>query len=305
MSHSMTRHGLAFALAATTLATSGCGVLLDGAYLVSSKRYDESVPERKPTGQVHTAVEYEAVLGTEGLVHLTCEERERRVERASSVNKTFEYRGSYQAPPYIAAAVLSGLVGGAITGVIAAICTQKPENPTVDQLSCLNMIYATPFAADVGWSVIRAATAKPPKLVKKETSEAVLAFSEKPTRTAPLRCDSVQVVLGDAVGAEPSAADILGGAEAENRPHLLDGATAVAFAPDGTIALRTQPEVVKAWLDNAALKLWVVDPEGKPHALRVDRCGALRPTADVLASDVRVRLQQACPPPPPPASPPR
>jgi hypothetical protein len=291
---------LALGVGLGSLGMCGCGLLLDGAYLISNKHYDETVQERKPTGRVRTAVEYEASVSVDGSVHLTCEERERRIERASSVQKTFERRGGFDSPVYVGTAVLSGLAAGAISGVIAAICLQKPQDPKAEQLSCLNMLYGAPFAFDVGWSAIRAATAKPAKLVEKHSTEAILALSEKPVRTAALRCDSVRVVLGQAVDHfDPSEADILNGMT-DRQARLQDGAVAVAVAPDGTITPKAQPGVLRAWLDDGALDLWVVDAEDRPHSLHVPRCEVLRPAAGVLAPDAQFKLQQACPPPPPP-----
>ena len=101
MNSSILRKMLAIGLCLSSLGTGGCGLLLDGAYLVSNKRFDESVSERKPTGEVHTAVEYEAAVSADGQVHLRCEERERSVERATSVQKTFERRGSFESGTYI------------------------------------------------------------------------------------------------------------------------------------------------------------------------------------------------------------
>ncbi len=300
MNASVTRCLLALGLGVTSLGTGGCGLVLDTAYLISNKRYEETVQERKSTGQTHTAVEYDSALGPDGVVRLTCAERERRIERASSVQKTFERRGSFDSTTYLGTAVLSGVTAGVITGVMAALCTQKPEDPKADQLSCLNMVYASPFVLDVAWSSARYATAKPAKLVEKHTSTAVLALSETPVRTAELRCDSVRLVLGEAVERyEPTAAEILNGAE--DRPvRLKDGAIAIPVAPDGTVRLRMQPDVVRAWLDNASLALWMVDGQDRPHSLKVERCGVLRSTADVLPRDAQYKLVQACPPPPPP-----
>lgn len=301
MSGSKTRVALALGVGLSALGTSGCGLLLDSAYLISNKHYDETVQERKPTGRTRTAVEYDAAVSVDGSVHLACAERERRIERASSVQKTFERRGGFDSPVYIGTAVLSGVAAGVVSGVIAAICLQKPEDPKAEQPSCLNMLYAAPFAFDVGWSAIRAATAKPAKLVEKRSTEAVLALSEKPVRTAPLRCDSARVVLGQAVDHfDPSEADILNGVT-DRQARLQDGAIAVAVAPDGTITPKAQPDMLRAWLNDGGLGLWVVDAEGKPHSLRVDRCEVLRPAAPALASDAQIKLSQACPPPKPPA----
>src|SRR5262249_52172945 len=136
------------------------------------------------------------------------------------------------------------------------------------QISCLNMLYATPFGVDIVYSIIRAKTAKPAKLVDKQRSQDMLAFAEQPSQTKPVPCDNVQVMLGARLG--PSDAAALNGQGGGDKPHLAEGAIPVTLGEDGAISLAEQPAVVRAWATNGSLGLLAVDREGVPHSLRID-----------------------------------
>lgn len=286
---------LALGLVAATPLVTGCGLLIDGAYLFSNKRYTETVMDSRPTGQVNTTIEYDAAPGPDGQARLTCASRERRIERIASVEKTFERRGSFDAGTYLGAATVSGLVT-VITGVvIGAVCLQDPT-PGKPRPSCLNMLYVTPFAADIVYSIIRSRTVKPPKLVEKQTTEPTLDFAGTPSRSEPVACDNVeQVMLGLLVG--PSDVDVLNGRIGGQKPHLVDGSLPVALGEGGVISLAEQPEVVHLWAKNESLGLWVVDREGAPHRLTADRCTLLRRVSTMLVGDEQVAFQRSCPPP--------
>lgn len=298
MKHGTMRSILSICLVASLLGTTGCGAMFDLAYVVGRKRYDQSKEERKPTGQVNTAIEYESALTPDGQIRVSCEERERRIERTFYVSKVYEYRGGYTRSTYLTAAALSAAAGGLVAGIVAIGCNLPPQPGETDvkRWSCINALYATPFAADLGWSLIRAATAKPPKLVDKHKNEGPLAFGEVPTRSAAVSCDSIErVALGSVTGA--SDVELLNGRESAEPQRLRDDAIPVALGEGGSIQLATQPEVVQAWVRNPALEFWVVNREGKPRPLRVDRCGALRPVfLTIPPADQSMFLQQ-CPPP--------
>lgn len=288
-------------LAAAALGTTGCGGILDVAYLISDKRTTETVQERTPTGQVHGGVEYEGAAGAGGVVQITCEERERRVERSSSVEKVYRYRGGFSSSPYIGTAVLSGLTAAAVAGVIAVICLNDDTSTRDEKVSCLpNMLFATPFAIDSVYSSIRAATAKTPKLVEKHVAQPVLAFSETPSRTAPATCESARLYLRPGAGPpEQSADDILSGKPPEPAPFFLDGAMAIPLPPDGRVDLHAMPDVVNRWADDATLALWLVGADGRPHRLAVDRCDALKPLLGMIAAGTQSKFLLSCAPPPP------
>ncbi|MFO0593607.1 MAG: hypothetical protein U0441_39060 [Polyangiaceae bacterium] len=293
---------LALSLALFTPALSGCGGIFDIAYLASHRTTEESVTEHKPTGQTHRALEFEGSAGTAGVLQLTCEDRDRMIERASSVHKTYRYIGGYTSSPYIATAVLSGVTAGAVAGIIALACENDAKSTPEQKTSCLqNMLFATPFAVDSVYSSIRAATAKKPKLIEKEVSSPVLTLSEKPVRAAPVACDASQVFLKDPSGPmELSATQILSGEQEDKTPLSLEGAVRVPVSPEGQIRLGELPELVRYWGDNPSFIFWVVDPDGRAHRLSINRCQALGPVSNLLTPPAQMRLSALCAPPPPP-----
>ncbi len=292
-----TRQIISLACLVTSLGTAGCGTLFDITYLIGSKRYTENKEERKPTGQVNTAIEYDSAVAPDGQIRVTCEERERRIERTFSVSKTYEYRGGYTRNMYITSAVLSAVAGGAYAGIIAIACNLPPQpgDKDVKRWDCVNALYATPFAIDMGYSIIRAVTAKTPKLVDKHKDEGAIAYSHVPTRTSVVSCDSIdRVVLGNAFGA--SDLEALNGGSGEGQ-RVLDGSIPVAREADESIKLLSQPDVVNAWVKNPGLELLVINREGKPRALKIDRCTALRPTISVMQPTGQSMFFRECPMP--------
>src|SRR5262249_6475221 len=79
-------------LALIGVALSGCGVLLDGAYLISGKQYHESVEQRRPTGEAETRPEVRFVFDGPR-VGVACEAVTRGIDRVWSVDKTWERQG--------------------------------------------------------------------------------------------------------------------------------------------------------------------------------------------------------------------
>ena len=297
MKHAMARQGLALCVAAS-LGTTGCGMLFDLSYLVGSKRYDESKEERKPTGQMVTAIEYDGSIAPDGQIHLTCEERERRIERTFSVTKTYEYRGGYTRNTMIAAAVLSAVAGGAVAGIVAIGCNLPPQPGEKEpkRWSCLNALIASPFALDFGYSLIRVGMAKSPKLVDKQKNEGLVALGDIPTRQDPVACNASteRVVLGWVSG--PSDIDTLNSGSSEGQ-KLADGALPVVLGEGDTIKLADQKEVVSAWVQNSSLGLWAVGRDGKFRSIKVNRCDALRPAISVMQGQEVSLFFQQCPPP--------
>ncbi len=295
---------LALAVALTSLSTMGCGAVFDLAYLAGNKRFDKSTEERRPTGQVQTAIEYESAVAPDGRIQISCEERERRIERTFNVSKVYEYRGSYESGTYIATTAMSAAAGGLLAGILGGICTlpPSPQQPDALKVSCWNMLYAAPFALDIGWSLIRMGTAKEPKLVDKQKTEGQIALSEVPSRVTSVTCDSIdRVMLGNAYGS--SEADVLSGHSQSSSMTLTADAIPVAI-DNGSITLASQPEVVHAWAKNSSLGLWVVNRERQPRSLKVDRCPALRP-AFMIMTPAEMTLFNASCPLGPPTTPPR
>lgn len=287
------------ALAAPSLC--GCGGVFDIAYLASHKTTEETTQERSPTGQVHRALEFEGSAGSAGVLQIQCTDSDRMVERSSSIRKTYRYIGGYTSTPYIATAVISGVTAGAVAGVIAMVCENDAKSTDAEKTACLqNMLAATPFAVDSMYSTIRAATAKEPKLVEKSVGTPTFVFSERPVRSTPIACDTSKIYLKDQSGPPPPNPDDLLNGRDDKAPLPLAGALELPVTPDGKIPLRMLPEAVHRWADNRDLVLWLVDPEGRAHRLRVERCAALTPVADMLPPDARMRLVQSCAPPSPP-----
>jgi hypothetical protein len=283
------------------LGSTGCGTLFDITYLIGSKRYEEIKEERRPTGQVNTAIEYDSAVTPDGQIRVSCEERERSIERTFSVNKTYEYRGGFTKNTYIGAAVLSAVAGGAYAGLIAIACNVSPQPGAKDvkQWSCVNALYATPFAADVGWSIMRAVTAKKPKLVDKQKTEGAISYSPIPSRTNVVSCDSIdRVVLGHVFGS--TDLQELNGRSGDGQ-RLAEGSIPVARDVDGTIKLGSQPSVVNAWAKNASMEMWAINREGKPRALKVDRCTALRTSISAMEPAGQQLFFRECAPPNPTA----
>lgn len=300
------RAALALSLGATALGTSACGGLFDVVYLIGNKHTSTTIDERSPTGQVHSAVEYDGGADQKGSVQIVCEDRERRIERASSVTKNYRYRGGYTQPVYITTTVLSAVWTGAIAGVIALACEKDEKSTEPQKEACLvNMLAATPFAIDMIYSSVRAARAKEPKLVEKTHSNPYLVFSEAPSRAAPVSCDQARLYLRPEGGPpEQRAEDILSNVPPDPAPFFLEGATAIPLPPDGKVTLRDKPEIVQKWADDPRLALWIVGADGRQHKLTVNRCEALKPLADMLPPPAQTKFFLSCAPPPQ-AQPPR
>ena len=293
---------LAVALSFSMPVLSGCGGIFDIAYLASHRTTEQTVEERKPTGETHRALEFEGFAGPGGVLQFTCEDRDRMVERSSSVHKTYRYIGGYTSEPYIATAVLSGVTAGAVAGIIAMVCENTKDATPEQKTECLkNMLFATPFVVDSVYSTVRASTAKKPKLIEKQVSSPVLTLSEKPVRATPIACNASKVYLKDSNGpSELSPQQILAGEQEDTRPLSLEGAVQVPVTPEGQIRLGEMPEVVRYWADNPGFLFWVVDPDGRAHRLNLNRCEALRPLTAMLRPDTLTRFLAQCPPPPPP-----
>jgi hypothetical protein len=282
----------AVALAVLLVALPGCGVMIDGFYLASSRRYSETADEARPTAEQRTAVEYAAVVEPDGRLLLTCARRTRTVERAWSVTRTYQRRGGFDRGTYAGAAVVSGLIGAIVGVTIGAACAQDDLD-----YSCWNLVYAAPFALDIGYSLVRYATVPPAKLVDKHSGGERLRFGAVVSEE-PASCEAVdRVALGGVSG--PSDEDALNGFGLEQTARLGDGAVELPVEPDGGIVLAAAPDAVRAWAGSSWMRLWVVEGDGAPRPVEVDRCAALRPHAFGLAGPELATYRADCAPPPP------
>lgn len=282
---------------AASLGSAGCGGIFDITYLIAGKRYTETKEERKGTGQSQVTVEIDGTLAPDGSMTPTCIERERTIERSFSIDRTYEYRGGYRRDTYIATTILSAVTGGAVAGIVGALCTRKPspDNQFAQPISCMNLLFATPFAVDTLYSSIRIATAKKPKLVGKVKHENPLALGGAPSRQTPVACDpSDKLVLGNV--RKPSDMELLQGRTNE-KATLSDGAMPVQRTPTGSVALISQPDIVNAWITNPHWVLAAVNAAGEPRIIQMDRCFALRSAISVMQPQNITMFAQQCPAP--------
>ncbi|MDP1830288.1 MAG: hypothetical protein Q8L48_43890 [Archangium sp.] len=172
----------ALALLLAALLTPSCGLLIDGAYLLSGKHSYKDVEQRRPTGEVQTLPERRLVF--EGpRVHVVCEDVTRGVDRVWSVHKTYENQGGWYQAHWLPV-ILEGAIGIGLAIGFGSKC----GDPT-SGVSC-ELLYATiPFAVDVAYSLIRLATIRPPKLVDKSLTQPHTAPHETPSANATTACE--------------------------------------------------------------------------------------------------------------------
>ncbi len=278
---------------------AGCGAVFDTAYTLTDGKFSESETDNRPTEHTENSIEYE--VGAD--LALQCFARTRRIERTATISKTFEYRGGFEKSTYAGAAVADGLIGALVAGTMLGICTSEESD-----VSCLNMTWASPFAIDLVYSLIRHKTVRPPVLVGKTRSSDSLVHGATPIDEQQTDCSSVASLwLGTATG--PSRVERLNSGGEEQR--LREGAIAVALvsAPAGSTAptepalvqahLSLSPEVAQAWASQNDLALWVQNGQGTISRVLVDRCTVLRPLAHSFVGEVRTTFDQNCPLPAP------
>jgi hypothetical protein len=148
------------ALCAVAWTSAGCGLIIDGAYLLSDRKMTRRVEQRRPTGQSELSQERRLAF-EEGRLRVACEDVARSVDRVWTVEKIYEYQGGiYQA--HWLPVLLEGAIGGGLAIGIGAKCRDPAAG-----ISC-NLLYGTiPFGVDVAWSLARLLTIDPPKLVDK------------------------------------------------------------------------------------------------------------------------------------------
>lgn len=269
------------------VASSGCAATVDATYLLGDGRYTRSASESRPLAQTIDRIEYEAAVEPDGTMRVACFARTRQVQRTWHVVKTYRYRGGYGKQAYLATAIGDVLFGALVAGTFLGIC----RNDETD-VSCWNMLYATPFALDLGYSLIRYATARTPILIDKSSTQGTLGLVAEPLHEQATACESLASLwLGSATGPD-DVQILLGHAGDADTRALAQGAIELALDPTHTIALT--PEVAERWALFAGLGLFAVDRDGVPHSIAVDRCALLRPLSASLSADAQTAYQQQC-----------
>lgn len=203
-------------------ALSGCGLVIDGAYLLSGDRYTVSEKQTRRTEYAETKFEHQ-VRAESGQLWLACEDIERGVDRVWTVKKEYERRGGFYQAHWLPV-ILGSVAGGISTAVVGVKCAEG-------ELDC-NLLWATvPVWSDVLYSAVRLAMIQPPKLVGKERGEPSSEPSETPNWRRTVAC-------------EPDAAIVIGrgGADPMAQRFRVDawGAIALADLPRALQALRQE-----------------------------------------------------------------
>lgn len=176
------------ALCAVALTSTGCGLLIDGAYLLSDGHSHESVVQRRATGQSETAPERRLVFEGPNL-RVACEEVTRGVDRVWTVEKDFEYQGGWYQAHWLPV-ILEGAIGAALAIGLGVRC----QDPTAE-LDC-HLLYATiPFGVDVSYSLVRLLMIDPPKLVDKRATTPHTEHHSDPSNRAEIACEADTTVV--------------------------------------------------------------------------------------------------------------
>jgi hypothetical protein len=145
------------------LPLTGCGLIIDGAYLLSDKHTTKTEEQRRPSGEQQTQSELRLGFEAEHL-KVSCEEVTHSVDRVWNVEKVYEYQGGFYQAHWLPV-ILEGAIGVGLAVGLGVKC----NDPSSD-ISC-NTLYATiPLGADALYSLIRLLTIDPPKLVDKHTN---------------------------------------------------------------------------------------------------------------------------------------
>lgn len=229
----------------------GCGLLIDGGYLLSSKTTTVDERQTRPTGlsEVHAELE---VRAEQGQLWLACEELERPVERRWTVRKTYEYQGGFPDVHWFAV-LLEGVVAGGVTLGVGLQCTRPQE-----ALSCAPLWWTVPLWLDAAYSAVRALTIERPVLVQKERRDEAAGPGEVPLARRTVACPpDARLVAGRSTG-DPLAVVL---------PVDAWGRVAPGQVPRLVEALRRAPEVRVFALGSGGQPR---PPEGAP------RCDVLR-----------------------------
>ena len=241
------RHGF-FALAFAWL-LSGCGVLIDGVYLISGKRYSTDVEQSKRTELTQASFEH-VVRAEQGQLWLACEDVERSIERTWTVRKQYEHQGGLYRAHWLPL-ILDTVIASALTIGFGVECGKTGASG-----SCNGLWGAVPLWADAVYSGVRLLTIDPPKLVGKERR----STSSRPSPTPNWR---------RTVSCEPDATLIIGRGPADP--------LAAFFRVDawGALPASERPRLVTALLRDGVQVYWAAGGQ-PPQQASLGRCEALR-----------------------------
>lgn len=170
---------LVLALALFVGSSAGCGLLADGAYVITGGGgYDKRDTQREPTGELERFRLVEVAPTHDGA---RCVERTSAVERRWDVVKRYQYRYGYPSV-HMAFAVLEGVISTIVVAAVAATCTEPDSD-----ISCNVLWGALPFGIDALYSTVRAFTVQAPKLVAKERTSPTLGRAPD-GQDQPLAC---------------------------------------------------------------------------------------------------------------------
>ena len=195
---------------------SGCGLLIDGAYLLSSKRYtkDEKISRRTELAQV--VFEHE-VRATQGQLWLACEDVERGVDRVWTVHKEYEHQGGFHQAHWLPV-ILDTVIAGGLSIAFGVKCAETGE-------TCGALWGTVPLWVDDAYSVVRLLTIDPPKLVGKTRGEPSSEPSPTPTWRRTVACEPDATLIIGRNAADPLASffrvDAWGAISEQDRPRLL------------------------------------------------------------------------------------
>lgn len=239
----------ALALILLVAFSSGCGLLIDGAYVISGKRYSREDKQSKRTELTQVSFEHD-VRVEQGQVWLACEDIERGVDRVWTVKKTYEFQGGlHQA--HLLPLILDTVIGAALTIGFGNACGE-----TGAPGSCNALWGTVPLWTDAVYSAIRLLTIDPPKLVNKERGEA----QSEPSPTANWR---------RTVACEPDAMIIVGRTSSDpmNEYFRVDAWGAMSAHDQQRLSASLQREGMKL--------MWSAGSQ-QPKDAQVPRCEALR-----------------------------
>lgn len=195
---------------------SGCGLVLDGAYLLSGKRYSKEEKVSRRTELAQVAFEHE-VRASQGQLWLACEDVERGVDRVWTVRKEYEYQGGFHQVHWLPV-ILDTLIAGGLSIAFGTNCAQKGE-------LCTALWGTVPLWADDVYSVIRLLTIDPPKLVGKTRGEPTSEPSPTPNSRRTVSCEPDATLVIGSSAVDPLASwfrvDAWGAVQPQDRARLL------------------------------------------------------------------------------------
>ena len=186
-------------LLVAAMLSSSCGLIIDGAYLLSGGTYSTEDKQTKRTDSTQAGLET-TVRAEQGQVWLACEEMERGIDRVWTVKKTYEYQGGiYQA--HWLPVLLEGLIATGVTIGVGIKCNEPGSG-----ISCTPLWGTVPLWADVAYSAVRLLTIDPPVMVNKERLSSGSEPSATPNWRRTVACDVDAKLIVARTAEDPTAA---------------------------------------------------------------------------------------------------